>query len=123
MPQEGTPPFGADTLPPDHPPTLLLSRHPGARNWLADEAQRRGWQPAHMVAHLEAADIGHACRVAGTMPLLLMVRLLAAGVEVWHLHLPQAGLQQRGVEHSSDAMRVQGARLVRVRHIDIEEQD
>lgn len=113
-------------MPSDHPaarPTLLLSRHPGAQHWLRAEAQRRGWQPAEMVDHLEMGDIGDACRVAGTMPLLLMAQLLTAGVEVWHLHLPQANVAQRGREHSGEAMQARGARLLRVRNIEIEEQD
>lgn len=94
--------------------TLLVSRHPGAQQWLAAEAAARGWRDVALVAHLgeELLAALAPARVAGIFPLALAARLSRRGVELWHLDL-DAGPRDRGREITYAEMERLGARLCR----------
>lgn len=101
--------------------TLLVSRHPGAKAWLAAEVARRGWIPVQFVDHLDPdADLAGIRRVAGTLPLGLAGRLVARGIEIWHVDLT-LDADRRGRELSRDDMQRCQARLLRVIALQLED--
>ncbi len=95
-------------------PMILVSRHEGARQWLLQEAEARGWHPVHLVRHLTDADWHGARGVAGTLPLAVISQLCDAGIPVWQIHLPQDE-ETRGVELSAAEMVARGACLRQVK--------
>ncbi|MFN3591140.1 MAG: CRISPR-associated protein Csx16 [Thermaurantiacus sp.] len=94
--------------------TLLVSRHPGAQQWLEAEAAARSWKDIAILPHLEleALSARTPARVAGVLPLAIAARLTRLGVEVWHLDLVP-GPGDRGQELSCAQMKRLGARLCR----------
>lgn len=101
-------------------PMILVSRHEGARQWLLQQAEARGWHNVRLVSHLTDADWQGACGVAGTLPLAVIARLCAAGIPVWHLDIP-LDAETRGVELSAEQMVERRACLRQVRLLFLEE--
>lgn len=87
--------------------TWIVSRHPGALEWL----QRQGIEADQQVAHLDLDRIAAGDRIIGTLPVNLIAELCKQGANYFHLDfklLPE----QRGQELSADDMDAAGAKLV-----------
>ncbi len=89
--------------------SLLVSRHAGAIEWLR---LRHGFKTEQAVDHLDEQEVVRGDTVIGTLPLPLVARLVARGVEVGliEINLPA---EERGRELSAEDMDRLGARLVR----------
>lgn len=86
--------------------TYFVSRHPGAREWAAEE----GFEVNRVVEHLDIDDIGPGDTVIGSLPVNLAAAVCARGAAYLHLTLPlSSGL--RGKELTADEMRRLGARV------------
>lgn len=92
--------------------TWIVTRHPGALEFLKLKGIRGTFLPHLDVRMLEAGD-----RVVGTLPVQLIHEINCAGVEYWHLCLAQ-GLEDRGREHSAQSMEALGASLRRFRVVE-----
>ncbi|MFB4203574.1 hypothetical protein KBTX_03424 [wastewater metagenome] len=88
--------------------TWIVSRHPGAIEWLA----RRGFGAGHHVAHLDPARPAKGDTVVGTLPVPLIARLTERGVDYLHLTIPVPA-ERRGTELSADELEHLGACLQR----------
>ncbi|ANG65136.1 putative CRISPR-associated protein [Marinobacterium aestuarii] len=87
--------------------TWIVSRHPGAIEYLARQGFR-GKQQGHLdPALLQAGD-----RVIGNLPMSMIARLAPLGVEYWHLCI-QATPAERGIELSADRLHEMGASVRR----------
>jgi CRISPR-associated protein Csx16 len=86
--------------------TYFVSRHPGTRDWAAEE----GIKVQEFITHLDPGQIGPGDIVIGTLPANLAADVCAAGGRYLHLalDLPAA---LRGRELSAAEMRACGARL------------
>jgi len=89
-----------------------VSRHAGAREWLAEEAARRGWIIDRWVAHLDPAEVSPGDRVIGVLPVHLAALVSRRGAEYWHLAVDPAE-SRRGAELSARELEALGARLER----------
>ena len=94
---------------------IIVSRHPGAQEWMSD----RGWN-GEVISHLtfekiqEIKKLGAKCRVIGILPLEMVAELNRASVEVYMLsmNLPTAA---RGKELTKSDMDLYEAKLFPVR--------
>jgi CRISPR-associated protein Csx16 len=86
--------------------TLFISRHPGAREWAAEE----GFTVDYLFDHLSIDFIRPGDVVIGTLPVHLAAEVCARGGRYLHLTLalPPA---KRGGEFSAAEMRRFGAHL------------
>ena len=86
--------------------TYFITRHPGAREWAAQEGVRVDEQ----VDHLDVTLIGPGDLVIGSLPVNLAAEVCARGGRYFHLSLdlPQ---EWRGRELSAEDMRRLGARI------------
>jgi len=85
---------------------IAVTRHAGAREWLA----RQGIRVDHLTSHLEVDRIRPGDTVIGTLPVHLAAEVCRRGGRYLHLVLdlpPEA----RGKELSADHMCTFGARL------------
>lgn len=88
--------------------TVLVSRHPGAVEWV----QRRGYEVNAVVPHLDPTALHAGDTVIGTLPVNLAAEVCACGAVYLHLTLdlpPTA----RGIELSIQDMERYGARIER----------
>jgi|AntDeeMinimDraft_5_1070356.scaffolds.fasta_scaffold23635_2 CRISPR-associated protein Csx16 len=87
--------------------TLLISRHPGAVDWL-----RRRFNVTHarVVAHLDVATLEPEDRVIGTLPVQAIAEVWARGAVYYHLSIPMPA-NRRGQELTADDLDVFGAKL------------
>jgi CRISPR-associated protein Csx16 len=86
--------------------TTLITRHPGAIEWVA----RQGLTVDEQLAHLDPTDIQPGDVVIGTLPVNLAAEVCARGGRFFNLSLnvpPEA----RGKELSADDLERYGARL------------
>lgn len=98
QPREATPaPGGA---------TYFVTRHTGARDWMA----RRGVQVDHVVEHLDATQLEPGDTVIGTLPVNLAAAVCERGARFLSLALDLPG-PLRGKELSADELEQCGARL------------
>ncbi len=86
--------------------TLFVSRHPGAREWAAEE----GVIVDAVVAHLDPDTIQPGDVVIGTLPIHLAARVCERGGRYLHLSL-ELPPDWRGRELSAADLRSCGARL------------
>ena len=86
--------------------TLFISRHPGAREWAAEE----GFVVDQQVAHFDPDTIQPGDVIIGTLPVNLAARVYAHGGRYLHLSL-ELPLEWRGRELSAADLRRFGARL------------
>ncbi len=86
--------------------TYFVSRHPGARHWIARQSLRID----AMVAHLDVAAIRAGDTVIGSLPVNLAAAVCQGGARYLHvsLALPAAA---RGRELTADEMEGCGARI------------
>lgn len=87
--------------------TWIVSRHPGAVEWL----RRQGIEADKRVAHLEASMVAAGDRVIGTLPVNIIAELCSRGASYFHLDLRLLP-EQRGRELSADDMDAAGAQLI-----------
>lgn len=87
--------------------TWIVSRHPGALEWL----RRHGIVADQQVAHLDLDQIAAGDCVIGTLPVNLIAELCKQGANYFHLDLKLLP-EQRGQELSADDMDAAGAKLV-----------
>lgn len=87
------------------PKTWLVSRHPGAQEWL-----RRQGLEGEPRAHLAPDEVGRGDCVIGTLPVHRVLELGRVGARYVHLRveLPAA---LRGVELDAEQLEALGARL------------
>lgn len=86
--------------------TYLISRHPGALEWLREQ----GIEPDHIVLHLEGQAIAPGDLVIGTLPLHLACWVCEQGAWYWHLSL-DIPAEWRGQELTPQQMAACDARL------------
>jgi len=86
--------------------TLFVSRHPGAREWAAQE----GVAVERQVTHLDPETVQPGDVVIGTLPIHLAARVCQRGGRYLHLSL-ELPPEWRGRELSADDLRRFGARL------------
>lgn len=86
--------------------TLVVTRHPGAIEWLA-----RRLIAGAVVSHLDPGVLSHGDTVVGNLPAHLAAAVCARGARYLHLQveLPPG---DRGTELSADLLETRGARLV-----------
>ncbi|HAZ60381.1 MAG TPA: CRISPR-associated protein Csx16 [Gammaproteobacteria bacterium] len=84
----------------------FVSRHAGARDWLA----RQGLAVDQQIAHLDPAGVIQGDTVIGTLPVNLAAEVCARGARYVHLSL-QLPLDRRGQELTADELEAHGARL------------
>ena len=84
----------------------FISRHPGARQWLAEE----GIAVDEHLAHLEPGRLAPGDLVIGNLGIQQVAALQARGVRYQHLCLDLEP-EERGVELTPAEMRARGARL------------
>lgn len=89
--------------------TWLVTRHPGALEWLS-----RRFDPAssHVVTHLDIDAIRAGDRVVGTLPVQAIAEVCAHGAVYLHLSFAMAP-EHRGRELSADDLDALGATLER----------
>jgi CRISPR-associated protein Csx16 len=85
---------------------LFVSRHPGARDWAAEE----GVSVDAVIAHLDPDTVQPGDVVIGTLPIHLAARVCDRGGRYLHLSL-ELPPEQRGRELSAADLRQCGARL------------
>lgn len=90
--------------------TWLVTRHPGALAWLAEQ----GAAAARVVAHLEAEDLAPGDVVIGVLPYHLAAAVCAAGGRFFSLDV-DVPVELRGQELSSVQLNALGARLTEYR--------
>jgi len=93
--------------------TVIVSRHPGALEWL----RRRGIDGDQRLAHLDPAMINSGDTVIGTLPLDLAGKLCRKGAEVIGLVI-NTPAKWRGRELTADQIEAANARLRRFEVID-----
>lgn len=86
----------------------LVSRHPGAAAWAAQQ----GLQFDRHVDHFDPQWVAAGDRIVGTLPIHLAAAVCARGAEYWHLAL-DVQREDRGREWTLDDMLARGARLER----------
>ncbi len=86
--------------------TSFISRHPGAREWAAEE----GIVVDQVIAHFDPATIQPGDVVIGTLPVNLAARVCQQGGRYLHLSL-ELPADRRGQELSAADLRRFGARL------------
>ncbi|MDG4605661.1 MAG: CRISPR-associated protein Csx16 [Candidatus Contendobacter sp.] len=86
--------------------TLFISRHPGAREWAAEE----GIVVDAVIAHLDVETIRPGDMVFGTLPVHLAARVCERGGRYLHLSL-ELPPDWRGWELSAADLRRFGARI------------
>lgn len=86
--------------------THLVTRHPGAREWVA----RHGLVADRQVAHLAMADIAPGDVVVGNLPMHLAAEVCARGGRYYSLVLDLPA-DARGRELTADELERHGARL------------
>ncbi|EGJ09038.1 CRISPR-associated protein Csx16 [Rubrivivax benzoatilyticus] len=87
----------------------LVSRHPGAIDWMRTELAA---PDARVLSHVGAQRFESGDVVAGVLPLWLAARACGAGATALSLDLDLAP-EQRGRELDAAELRAAGARLVR----------
>lgn len=94
--------------------TYFISRHPGAREWIAQQ----GVAADRLVAHLDVAIVKRGDTVIGSLPVNLAAEVCAGGARYLHLSLDLPH-ELRGKELTAADMRKYGARIeeYRVAHI------
>lgn len=100
---------------------IIISRHAGAIAWLREV---RGLKAAAVAENFSANDIqelNEGDRVVGTLPITLVVEVLAQGAIFDLIVLPRLALSQRGSELSPTEMNDAGAKLIRVKGLELEE--
>ena len=90
--------------------TWLVTRHPGAREWLA----ARGIAADRAAAHLDVADLVPGDSVIGVLPYHLAAAVCAGGGRFFSLDV-EVPAELRGVELSAAQLEALGARLVEYR--------
>jgi CRISPR-associated protein Csx16 len=88
--------------------TWLITRHPGAVSWFAEQ----GIHIDEHLPHLDAEKISPADVVYGSLPIHLVAKICEAGAQYWHLSLDMPS-QLRGQELSSTQLKRINARLER----------
>ena len=86
--------------------TYFISRHPGARDWAAEE----GIQVDVVIDHLDPAGIQPGDVLIGSLPVNLAAEVCARGARYLHLSLVLPA-RLRGQELSAEQMRACGARI------------
>ncbi|SES91608.1 CRISPR-associated protein Csx16 [Oceanicella actignis] len=94
------------------PRTIIVTRHPGAVDWLRAQGILGDEIVRHMTdEHIAALRPGD--RVVGTLPVELVARLCDLGV-ICDILSVNLGNERRGHELSADELQAAGARLVRM---------
>jgi CRISPR-associated protein Csx16 len=88
------------------PRTILVTRHPGAIEWLA-----RRLIKGRVVAHLDPDLLSHGDTVVGNLPAHLAAAVCARGARYLHLQV-ELTPGDRGTELSADLLEARGATLV-----------
>lgn len=86
--------------------TYFITRHPGARAWVAEE----GIPIDQVVEHLDPSVIRPGDWVVGTLPVNLAAEICERGGRYFHLALTLSR-DSRGRELTPEQMRTHGARL------------
>jgi CRISPR-associated protein Csx16 len=86
--------------------TYFVTRHPGARDWAAEE----GVQVDQVLEHLDTDRIQPGDTVIGSLPVNLAAEVCARGGRYLHLSLDLTR-EQRGKELTAEELRFSGARL------------
>lgn len=89
--------------------TYLISRHPGAHEWLT----RQGHGDAVKLSHLDSQIVKSGDTVIGTLPAHLAAELGAKGAQYIHIAIDLPATL-RGKELSADEMEEHGSRLQRI---------
>ena len=94
--------------------TFFISRHPGAREWAAEE----GIVVDRQIAHLDTEIIQSGDVVIGTLPVNLAARVCQRGGRYLHLSL-ELPPDWRGRELSADDLRQIGAQVQEYRIVPV----
>jgi CRISPR-associated protein Csx16 len=94
--------------------TFFISRHPGAREWAAEE----GIVVDRQIAHLDTETIQPGDVVIGTLPVNLAARVCQRGGRYLHLSL-ELPPDWRGRELSADDLRQIGAQVQEYRIVPV----
>lgn len=86
--------------------TWLVTRHPGALDWL----RAQGFTAVEHVAHLDPARVAPGDTVIGTLPVHLAAAVCERGARYFNLSL-DVPEHKRGRELSADELTAFGARL------------
>lgn len=90
--------------------TVFVTRHPGARDWLA----RHGHSVDRTVDELTAADIAALSpgdTIIGTLPVALAAAVCARGARYFNLVIPSVPRELRGQELDADMLEQLGTRI------------
>ena len=96
--------------------TVIVSRHPGAIEWLRSKGIE-----GEVIEHLSTKDLTGNERIYGILPLPLIKEAMNKGCEVNILVLPAIAFGQRGQELSPTEMDEAGAKILKVKNLDLEE--
>jgi len=99
--------------------TVIVTRHEGAIKWI----RAKGFD-GEVVAHITEKDIESLKPgdiVIGVLPLQLIAEILSRGAEFILLSLPAVAFSDRGKELSPEEMDKAGAKLYRVKSVQLEE--
>ncbi|WP_290652123.1 CRISPR-associated protein Csx16 [Aquisalimonas sp.] len=88
--------------------TWLVTRHPGALQWL----RRHGYRDARHVSHLDIELVAKGDTVIGTLPVWMVAAVTQRGARYFHLTIP-LDAACRGAELTADELDRLGARLQR----------
>jgi CRISPR-associated protein Csx16 len=96
-------------------PIYFVTRHPGARDWAAEE----GLMVDTVVTHLDPAIIEPGDQVIGSLPVNLAGAVCARGGRYLHLSLDLPP-ELRGYELTTEQMRACGARIEEYRILPVD---
>jgi CRISPR-associated protein Csx16 len=98
---------------------IIVSRHEGAIKWVKSKMEGNSEVQEHF-SQTDIAGLGEGDRVIGNLPLPLIAAVMEQGAEFYLIVLPIAR-SERGTELSLSEMEAAGAKLIRVKHLDLEE--
>lgn len=91
---------------------LVVTRHPGAVQWVRQLLGQRAVDTVESIPHLRTADIDPNVSYYGVFPLNLAAAICTAGAQCWALTLDMPP-ELRGQELSVEQLQALGACLVR----------
>jgi len=94
----------------------IVTRHLGAVEWLKSKGIE-----GEVIQHLSLEDINKGDKIYGVLPIHIAKEALDRGAEVYMLILPNITHNARGRELTPEEMDKAGAKIVKIKNIELEE--